>query len=163
VYGFANESGAAVACKRPDCCRPAPLVEAAQMLKRTILTVLAFLASAPLIGAETNFPGLTWDRPGLNAPEGWSPDKLRLAEALFQANRSTAVMVVHNGHVVAAWGDVARTVNVGSVKTSLLGALYGIGVAEGRIDLNRTLADLGIYDNEPASRLRREKPPFVIC
>ena len=120
------------------------------MLKRTILTVLAFLASAPLIGAETNFPGLTWDRPGLNAPEGWSPEKLRLAEALFQANRSTAVMVVHNGHVVAAWGDVARTVDVWSVKSSLLGALYGIGVAEARIDLNRSLVDLGIYDNEPS-------------
>src|SRR4051812_9882446 len=30
------------------------------------------------------------------------------------------------------------------------GALYGIGVAEGRIDLNRSLADLGIYDNEPS-------------
>ena len=58
-------------------------------------------------------------------------------------------MVVHNGRVVAAWGDVARTVNVWSVNASLLGALYGIGVAEGRMDLNRTLADLGIYDNEP--------------
>jgi CubicO group peptidase (beta-lactamase class C family) len=119
------------------------------VLRRATLTVLAFLASAPLIGAETKFPGATWDRPGLNAPEGWSSDKLRQAEVLFQANRSTAVMVVHNGHVVAAWGDVARTVNVWSVKTSLVGALYGIGVAEARIDLNRTLADLGIYDNEP--------------
>ena len=58
-------------------------------------------------------------------------------------------MVVHNGRVVAAWGDVARTVNVWSVNVSLLSALYGIGVAEGRIDLNRTLADLGIHDNEP--------------
>jgi CubicO group peptidase (beta-lactamase class C family) len=47
------------------------------------------------------------------------------------------------------WGDVARTVNVRSVRKSVLSALYGIGVAEGRIDLNRTLADLGIQDNEP--------------
>ena len=38
-------------------------------------------------------------------------------------------MVVHNGRVVAAWGDVTRTVNVWSVNASLLGALYGIGVA----------------------------------
>ena len=45
-------------------------------------------------------------------------------------------MVVHDGRVVAAWGDVARTVNVASVRKSVLSALYGIAVAEGRIDLD---------------------------
>ena len=58
-------------------------------------------------------------------------------------------MVVHDGRVVAAWGDVARTVNVASVRKSVLSALYGIAVAEGRINLKRTLAELGIQDNEP--------------
>lgn len=58
-------------------------------------------------------------------------------------------MVVHDGRVVAVWGDVARTVNVAPVRKSVLSALYGIAVAEGRIDLTRTLAELAIQDNEP--------------
>jgi hypothetical protein len=36
------------------------------------------------------------------------------------------------------------------VRKSLLSALYGIAVAEGRIDLKRTLGELGINDREPA-------------
>jgi CubicO group peptidase (beta-lactamase class C family) len=58
-------------------------------------------------------------------------------------------MVVHDGRVVAAWGDVARTVNVASVRKSVLSALYGIAVAEGRIDITRTLAELAIQDTSP--------------
>jgi CubicO group peptidase (beta-lactamase class C family) len=119
------------------------------MWMRAALALLLAIVSAPLAAGEAVFPGKTWEMPGPNPPAGWSAERLRIAEARFHATRPTAVMVVHNGRVVAAWGDVARTVNVASVRKSVLSALYGIAVAEGRIDLKRTLADLGIQDNEP--------------
>ena len=119
--------------------------------RRTLLTGgLAIIGSGrPLFASEPRFPGATWEAPTHIAPEGWSEARLRVVEERVNATRPTAVIVVHDGTVVAAWGDVARTVNVRSIRKSLLSALYGIAVAEGRIDLNRTLADLGIHDNEP--------------
>lgn len=59
-------------------------------------------------------------------------------------------MVVQDGKVIASWGDVSRKVNVASVRKSLVSALFGIAVAEGRINLGSTLADLGIDDKPPA-------------
>jgi CubicO group peptidase (beta-lactamase class C family) len=47
--------------------------------------------------------------------------------------RATGIAVVHDGKMVAQWGDVKRKVNVASVRKSLLSALYGIAVADGRI------------------------------
>ncbi|WP_429923249.1 serine hydrolase domain-containing protein [Agrobacterium vitis] len=64
--------------------------------------------------------------------------------------KPTAVMVVQGGKVIASWGDVSRKVNVASVRKSLLSALYGIAVSDGRIDLRSTLADLDIDDKPPA-------------
>ncbi|RCI80087.1 amide hydrolase [Brucella anthropi] len=84
------------------------------------------------------------------ASAGWSMEKLAAAQDYASSLKPTAVMVVQDGKVIAGWGDVSREVNVASVRKSLLSALYGIAVSEGRIDLASTLADLGIDDKPPA-------------
>jgi len=58
-------------------------------------------------------------------------------------------MVVQDSKVIASWGNVSRKINVASIRKSLLSALYGIAVSEGRINLDSTLADLGIDDKPP--------------
>src|SRR5215207_9273688 len=100
--------------------RAAPAPWRSRMAARAALALLFALVSAPLSAGEPVFPGTTWEMPGETPPEGWA------AEGRFQATKPTAVMVVHDGRVVAAWGDVARTVNVASVRKSVLSALYGI-------------------------------------
>jgi len=84
------------------------------------------------------------------AAAGWSVAGLQEAEAYAVGLKPTAVMVVQDGKVIAGWGDVSHKVNVASIRKSLLGALYGIAVSEGRIDLSSTLAELGIDDKPPA-------------
>lgn len=84
------------------------------------------------------------------ADAGWSSDGLKAAQDYAASLRPTAVMVVQDGNVIASWGDVSRKVNVASVRKSLLSALYGIAVAERRIHLSSSLADLGIDDKRPA-------------
>ncbi|OEC93374.1 serine hydrolase [Rhizobium sp. YK2] len=84
------------------------------------------------------------------ASSGWSVDGLKAAQDYAATLEPTALMVVQDGKVIASWGDVSRKVNVASVRKSLLSALYGIAVYEGRIDLGNTLADLGIDDKTPA-------------
>lgn len=81
---------------------------------------------------------------------GWSADKLKVAKQHSTALKPTAVMIVQDGRVVASWGNTSHKVNVASVRKSLLSALYGIAVSEGRIDLSSSLADLGIDDNAPS-------------
>jgi CubicO group peptidase (beta-lactamase class C family) len=80
---------------------------------------------------------------------GWSADRLEVAKRHSKALKPTAVMIVQHGRVIASWGDISHKVNVASVRKSLLSALYGIAVSEGRIDLSSSLADLGIDDNAP--------------
>lgn len=62
---------------------------------------------------------------------------------------STGVMIVQHGRVVANWGDTARRIRIASVRKSFLSALFGIARAEGKINLDATLADLGIDDKPP--------------
>ncbi|CAH1657913.1 serine hydrolase domain-containing protein [Chelatococcus asaccharovorans] len=82
---------------------------------------------------------------------GWSVERLNAARDYAMADRkTTAIMVMQGGKVIASWGDTRRKVDVASVRKSLLSALYGIAVSEHRIGLDSTLAELGIDDKPPA-------------
>jgi CubicO group peptidase (beta-lactamase class C family) len=84
-----------------------------------------------------------WNTP---AAAGWSADGLARAREIAAGMNTAAVMVVAGGRVVDAWGAVAQRYNVHSIRKSLLSALIGIHHAAGRIDLEATLAGLGIDD-----------------
>ncbi|MCP4711183.1 MAG: serine hydrolase, partial [Planctomycetes bacterium] len=58
--------------------------------------------------------------------------------------------VVVDGLVLHQWGETARKFNIHSIRKSFLSALYGIHVENGNIDLSKTMAQLGINDNEPS-------------
>ena len=81
--------------------------------------------------------------------QGWSFEKLSRALLYAQEIGSTAVIVLHDGKVVLEWGKTTLRIKSHSVRKSLLSALYGISVEKGFIDLNSTLADLGIDDRPP--------------
>jgi CubicO group peptidase (beta-lactamase class C family) len=61
-------------------------------------------------------------------------------------------MVVYRGRVICQWGNPALPIKVSSVRKSLLSAMYGVEVAGGKIDLDRTLAQLGIDDDPPLTK-----------
>ncbi len=102
------------------------------------------------------YPGKTWLMYAAPEEAGWSSAGLRRAKRHFDAIDSAAVMVVHDGAVVVAWGDVDRRYMCHSVRKSLLSALYGIHVAQGTIDLDKTLAELGIDDDPPLSEAEKQ-------
>ena len=95
------------------------------------------------------YPGKTWQQYATPEEAGWSSQKLQAARDYFEGLDSAAVMIVYNGAVLAAWGDVDRRYMCHSIRKSFLSALYGIYHDAGVIDLNKTLAQLQIDDKTP--------------
>jgi len=110
------------------------------------LILSALLASTAT--AQERVPGDDWLRYDDPADAGWSNERLAEAEELWESFDSSAWMVVENGVVVVAWGDVSRRYMCHSVRKSFLSGLYGLHVDGGTIDTEQTLADLEI-DDEP--------------
>ncbi len=80
---------------------------------------------------------------------GWSADGLEVARQYADSVGSTAVIAIHDGHLVAEWGATARRISGHSIRKSLMSALYGIAVDRGLIDISKTLEELGIDDKNP--------------
>jgi len=83
------------------------------------------------------------------AAYGWSAAKLEAVRVEAESLGSSALMILTDGEVVAAWGNVKRTYLVHSIRKSVLSILYGIYTSRGTIDLSATLEDLQIDDLSP--------------
>jgi CubicO group peptidase (beta-lactamase class C family) len=124
-------------------------------MKTTLLitTCLAafFLQSATVVEnlpADT-YPGSSWQKADAKKL-GWSEQKLTDVVSYAQTLGPGGLMIIDGGQVVTDWGDTDRRSKIASMRKSLLSALYGIHVRAGRIDLTKTLAQLGIDDNAPS-------------
>ncbi len=80
---------------------------------------------------------------------GWSPELLDTAFEYAQELDSTSVVVIKDGQLIAEWGKTDKRTDSHSVRKSLLSALYGIAVEKGLIDIDSTLEELGIDDQNP--------------
>jgi CubicO group peptidase (beta-lactamase class C family) len=115
-----------------------------------IFLVLTDWLMSSVLGAGPVWPSATWTKVEDPAALGWSVEQLAKAEDYTRAYAPTAVMIVQDGKIITSWGDISHKVNVRSVRKSLISALYGIGVAEGRIRLDQTIGELGIDDRPPS-------------
>lgn len=103
-------------------------------------------------GAAT---GAFWQR--ARAPEelGWSSERLEALGPDLEALQTAALMIVTDGKVVFEWGRTANNIYSHSTRKSLLSALYGIYVEEGKIDPSSTLGRLGIEESVPLTEKER--------
>ena len=103
--------------------------------------LMACTAAPPGSSADTrrDVPGAVWESAANVEELGWAPPKVAALEGRVKAVGSAAFMIVTRGKIVAAWGDTARTYWSHSVRKSLLSALIGQAVSEGKIDPERTL------------------------
>lgn len=120
-----------------------------------ILFALALLAIAgwirygdfvtgPTIGATPS--ELSLDRV---FPKGATPPGRDRAAAYAQEIGASSVIVIQDGELVFEIGDTSRKISAHSVRKSIVGALYGIAVERGLIDISRTLGELGFDDVGP--------------
>jgi CubicO group peptidase (beta-lactamase class C family) len=92
------------------------------------------------------YPGATWDSIANPESAGWSRAGLEQVRVELAKTPTTATVVVVGGRVLMTYGDVTAISYLASVRKSLLAALMGNYVASGKIDLDKTLAQLGIND-----------------
>jgi CubicO group peptidase (beta-lactamase class C family) len=104
--------------------------------------VLAAGAAALAPGAAHARGG--WDRAGL--------DGFR-AEA--KALEVKGLVVLHGGRTLVSDGEVSAADRIASCRKSFLSALYGIAVRDRKIDLDLTLAEVGIDDYQPLSEVEK--------
>jgi CubicO group peptidase (beta-lactamase class C family) len=90
----------------------------------------------------------------VTAPEemGWSSEGIRALIPDMNRLGTDALMIVTDGKIVYEWGNTTNIIRSHSVRKSLLSALYGIYVAEERIDTSKTLEQLHITERVPLTK-----------
>lgn len=118
---------------------------------RCLLVAVCWFGSGFVLGAENSklaFPGTEWERV---KPEivGHSSEKLEVLRSWLKTQETTAMHVSVRGRVVFEYGDTRRVSKIASVRKSILAMLFGNYYAEGKVDLNRTVEQLGLKDVQP--------------
>ncbi|MGZ2371447.1 serine hydrolase [Ancylomarina sp. YFZ004] len=87
-----------------------------------------------------------WMKYSLPEEAGFSSEKLKITKNYFDSTNAVAMLLIKDGHIVEAWGDIERRYKLHSVRKTLLNALYGIQIKKGVIDINKTIGELGIKE-----------------
>ena len=111
--------------------------------------------------SHSDFPRTAWKHVPSLERAGWSQEKLTVAQQYANSIHSSAVMIIQGGEVVDQWGEIDKKISSYSVRKSLISALYGIYSAEGVIDINQTLEQVGI-DDSPDPLTKEERQARVV-
>jgi CubicO group peptidase (beta-lactamase class C family) len=116
-----------------------------------LLIAVFGIATAPLARPQvpdTSSPGAAWETV---SPEsvGYSSLRFNALTTYLKTQYTTAMVVTVHGKVVYQYGDVARVSVIASVRKSVLSMLYGNYVWGGKIDLEKTVKQIGLDDKQP--------------
>lgn len=119
-----------------------------------ILLLSLFPVALPLQAQNTSritgdvVPAAEWQSV---APEsvGYSTPKLEALRAWVKTQDTGSMMIIVQGRVIFSYGDVSHTSKVASVRKSILSMLYGNYVFNRKIDLSKTVKELGLDDKQP--------------
>ena len=106
-----------------------------------LLTTVSSCAQQPV------FPGESWQRFESTESVGYDSGKLAEAGEYAETLDTTGFMVIVGGRVLYEYGNIDTLTYLASVRKSILAMLYGNYVAEGTIDLSKTLTELGMTDH----------------
>lgn len=116
------------------------------MLKYFIPFFAVFLLNSCSIGTQQHqyFPDNTWKRYESVTDAGFSLQELQKAKAFNDSLESASVMILHEGKIIANWGDATRRFRTTSIRKSLLNALIGIKMREEKLHLTDRVGEYTI-------------------
>lgn len=121
-------------------------------MRRISVALAGALVLLPVAAAAQDggrYPAERWLRYATPEEAGFSSAGIAAARAYADSVGAPVGMLIHGGAVVTSWGDVAQPAGIYSAAKALQGALVGIAVGRGQIDVNGTLASFGIDDHPP--------------
>lgn len=92
--------------------------------------------------------GKAWKTVDDVASVGWSSAKLAEMETRLYPMATTSMMVVHGGQIIYRYGNLSDVSYLASTRKSILSMLFGRYVAEGSIDLDMTIGEIGIEEDD---------------
>lgn len=100
---------------------------------------------------ESTSPNVDENKLEYVTPEevGYSSTLLDSAKQFAEQSGYAAVMALYDGKVFFSWGDVTYNYLCHSIRKPFLNSLYGIHIAQGHINIDATLEELGIDDIPP--------------
>jgi CubicO group peptidase (beta-lactamase class C family) len=114
-----------------------------------LTATLIGMAQSPVPFAPVDVvPGSDWH---LESPEsvGYSSQRLEILRSWLATDETSSMMILAHGHPIFAYGNISHSSHVYSVRKSILGMLYGNYVASCKLDLDKTIKQLGITDKQP--------------
>ncbi|MBV9296026.1 MAG: serine hydrolase, partial [Acidobacteriaceae bacterium] len=121
-----------------------------ELFRKALSSFIGLLCFLSLLQAQSVVKDQLSDWP-VAKPEsvGFSSARFDAIRAWLKAGPTTAMMVISHGHVIFSYGDVARPTKIASVRKSILSMLMGKYVISGKIDMNKTVKELGLDDRRP--------------
>lgn len=115
-------------------------------------TIAAVSISGRTASAANTAPctasGQPWKTTTDAVSAGWSSTKLAEMEAKLYPMATTSMMVVQGGEIVYRYGNLSDVSYLASARKSILSILFGRYVAEGKIDLDMTIGEIGIDEDD---------------
>ena len=123
------------------------------MIPRIMKLILFFVLSASLLFGSCNE----------NHQTAWDAEKLDLARRFSEQMGTFAFILSTHDSIIAAWGDTVTPTDLHSARKSISSTIYAIytGKGDGMLDLDKTLAELGI-DDDPVPLTDLQKQAKVI-
>lgn len=97
------------------------------------------------------YPSESWQNAESPEALGLSSKMLEAAKDYSSTINTAAVLVIIDGQIAYEWGETEKKYMTHSIRKSVLSALYGNYVASGQIDIDKSMAELGITDKEGLS------------
>ena len=95
------------------------------------------------------YPATAWEKFPNAEAAGYRSGALDSLSTYLKSIPTTGMMVTVYGRQLYSYGDIVEQSYLASARKSVLSMLYGNYVAQGRIKLDATLAELGIDDRPP--------------
>src|SRR4029079_4285050 len=98
------------------------------------------------LAANAVWPGATWDSISDPRTVGWTRSGLDSVRALLSTKETTGFVAIVGGRKLMTYGNIDTVTYIASARKSVLSMLFGKYGRNGTVDLNKSLADLGLDD-----------------
>ncbi|MBC8755069.1 DUF2306 domain-containing protein [Kordia sp. YSTF-M3] len=127
-------------------------------IKRVVIAMLILIATAFIssymspqtwLYKSATYEGTAFEKAITIANSSFTKEKLNEIDTYLKEEVNTTSMVVlEHGKIVYEYGDISEISYNASVRKSILSMLYGKYVTNGTIDLNQTIGDMGIDEDD---------------